>query len=86
MASLVYERENCVAETCLFFKFKSLVLFIKIVTKLLLLRPLERMKISVDEAVTTNQCSLRKSTSKAQIFNSKILKTGGLFILIYLAI
>ena len=30
----------------------------------------ERMKISVDVAVTINQCSLRKSTSKAQVFKT----------------
>ena len=28
------------------------------------------MKISVDVAVTINQCSLRKSTSKAQVFKT----------------
>ena len=47
-----------------------------------------RMKYSVDVAMTINQCSLRKSTSKAQAFktvkflidyfHSKILKTGRL--------
>ena len=29
-----------------------------------------RMKVSVDVAVTINQCSLRKSASKAQVFKT----------------